>query len=197
MDDRRIFEHGVFVGAVLTGGYSSRMGSDKALLEVDGVSMAGRVARAMLEAGAREVFAVGGDGVTLGTLGLQVVPDETPHEGPLAGIIAALRVASEDVVVVTACDMPWIGAVHVARLVHAIDKFDVVISAANGQLQPLHAAWTRATLEKVEAAFQAGERSPLRAIQNLDYLVVDFGVGPWSIDLDTPRDVASLVSPPD
>jgi molybdopterin-guanine dinucleotide biosynthesis protein A len=196
MDSRRILERDAFVGAVLTGGYGQRMGRDKALLPVEGVPMATRVTRAMLGAGAREVFVVGGDAESLSTLGLRIIPDQTPHDGPLAGIISALRAASEDVVVVTACDMPWIRENHVAGIVEAIDKFDVVMSVADGQPQPLHAAWTRATLEKLEAAFHSGERSPLRAIRNLNYSVVDFGAGSWSIDLDTPGDVASLTAPP-
>jgi molybdopterin-guanine dinucleotide biosynthesis protein A len=168
------------------------MGRDKACLPVAGVPMATHVARAMLEAGAKEVFAVGGDAEILGVLGLRIIPDQVPHEGPLAGIIAALRAASEEVVVVTACDMPWIRGRHVAGIVDVIDKFDAVMSAADGQLQPLHTAWKRATLKKLEASFLSGERSALRAIRNLDYSVVDFGAGQWSIDLDTPSDVASV-----
>ena len=180
-----------FGGAVLTGGYARRMGRDKALLSIEGVPMATHVARAMLDAGAREVCAVGGDGATLGVLGLTVVRDRYPHQGPLAGIIAALGAASEEVVVVTACDMPWIRKRHVAGLVEGIGSFDAAMSAANGQLQPLHTAWKRATLQKLEASFLSGERSALRAIRDLDFAVVDFGVGAWSIDLDTPEDVAS------
>jgi molybdopterin-guanine dinucleotide biosynthesis protein A len=183
---------GGFVGAVLTGGYASRMGRDKACLLVAGVPMATQVARAMLEAGAKEVFAVGGDAEILRVLGLRLVPDQVPHEGPLAGIIAALRDASEEVVVVTACDMPWIRERHVAGIVDVIGKFDAVMSAADGQLQPLHTAWKRSALKKLEALFLSGERSALRAIRSLDYSVVDFGAGPWSIDLDTPGDVASV-----
>jgi molybdopterin-guanine dinucleotide biosynthesis protein A len=184
-----------FVGAVLTGGYASRMGRDKALLTVEGVPMATHVARAMLEAGAREVCAVGGDATTLGVLGLRIVPDRDPHQGPLAGIIAALGVASEEIVVVTACDMPWIRKRHVTGLIEGLGSFDAAMSAAAGQPQPLHTAWKRAALQRLEASFLSGERSPLRAIRGLDYSVVDFGAGSWSIDLDTPGDVASAASP--
>ncbi|HEY5267099.1 MAG TPA: molybdenum cofactor guanylyltransferase [Acidimicrobiales bacterium] len=195
MDYRGVLARGAFAGAILTGGYSSRMGREKALLTVAGVSMASRVSRAMLDAGAKEVFAVGGDAETLDVLGLRVVPDQTPHEGPLAGVIAALGAASQDVVVVTACDMPWIRADHVTGLIDALDRFEVVVSAADGELQPLHAVWTRGVLEKIEVAFRSGERSPLRVIRSLDYRVADFGAGPWSLDLDTQGDVASLNFP--
>jgi len=152
--------------------------------------MATRVARAMLAAGAQEVFLVGGDPETLDSLGLRIVPDGAAHEGPLVGVIAALGAVSEEIVVVTACDMPWIDERHVARLVDAVANFDVAVSAADGQLQPLFAAWARATVKKLDAAFDSGERSPLRVIRGLNFSVVDFGVGTWSIDLDTPGDVA-------
>ena len=43
-------------GVVLTGGASTRMGSDKAFVTVDGVPMAVRVADALWEAGCRPDF---------------------------------------------------------------------------------------------------------------------------------------------
>jgi molybdopterin-guanine dinucleotide biosynthesis protein A len=191
MEDRKVTEKVAFVGAVLTGGSSRRMGRDKALVPVGETPMALRVAHSMLEAGAEEVFAVGGDAKALGTLGLRFVPDEFPHEGPLGGIISALRASSEAVVVVTACDMPWIRSEHVSTLVGALGTKDVVMSAADGQAQPLHAVWRRSSLDKLEQAFLIGERSPQRAIRGLHFAVVDFGAGTWSIDLDTPEEVVS------
>jgi len=171
------------------------MGREKALLPIEGVPMAARVARAMLEAGAREVSVVGGDDAALGVLGLRIIRDLYPHQGPLAGIIAALRVAGEEVVVVTACDMPWIRRPHVTGLVEGIGNCDAAMSSADGQLQPLHTAWRRAALDRLESSFLSGERSPLRASRDLDCSVIDFGAGAWSIDLDTPGDVASAHSP--
>ncbi len=41
----------MLAGAVLTGGSSTRMGADKALVEVDGVAMAARVAHALRASG--------------------------------------------------------------------------------------------------------------------------------------------------
>ena len=94
-------------GAVLTGGSSSRMGTDKALLELDGAVLARRVADALVTAGCAPVVAIGGDAGRLTAHGLAVVADRHPGEGPLGAIITALEHAEPlevDVVVVLACD---------------------------------------------------------------------------------------------
>jgi molybdopterin-guanine dinucleotide biosynthesis protein A len=93
MSERR--EH--WIGAVLTGGSSRRMGTDKALLEVDGVAMAVRVARALDAAGATEVMCIGGDAPALAALGLIVVTDRHPGDGPLGAVITALADADTPV----------------------------------------------------------------------------------------------------
>src|SRR5688572_7864759 len=79
-----------FAAAVLCGGVSRRMGTDKALVEIDGTPMAVRVARALTAAGARRVIAVGGDARALASAGLEVVPDLEPGAGPLGGVVTAL-----------------------------------------------------------------------------------------------------------
>src|SRR6185436_398763 len=95
-----------FAGAVLTGGASQRMGTDKALIDVDGRALALSVADALRSAGATRVLAVGGDLVALRGLGLEAIPDQHAGEGPLGGILTALEATDEDVVVVLACDLP-------------------------------------------------------------------------------------------
>ena len=134
----------VWTGAVLTGGASLRMGRDKATLEVGGEAMAVRVANALQEAGAAELFYVGGE--TAGT-GLRCVPDEHPGAGPLGGLITALHRARHDLVVVLACDLvdPSIDAI--VRLVDRVDRaprHDARIPVVDGRPQWLHGAWFRA-----------------------------------------------------
>jgi molybdopterin-guanine dinucleotide biosynthesis protein A len=165
------------------------MGRDKALLCVSGIPMALRVGTAMRVAGATEVFAIGGDAVGLESLGLSAVADTARGEGPLGGITTALAVATEDVVVVTACDMPWLEPVQVRMVVDALGNADVAVSAADGQLQPLHAAWQRSVLPVLERAFVGGERSPMRMIARLHHAVVELGPGAWSTDFDWPIDL--------
>jgi molybdopterin-guanine dinucleotide biosynthesis protein A len=67
------------------------MGRDKAFVVVDGEPMVVRVARALQGAGAAEVVAVGGDEAGLSAVGLAHLPDDHPGEGPLGGVLTALR----------------------------------------------------------------------------------------------------------
>ena len=78
------------IGAVLCGGASRRMGVDKAAVEVDGTPMARRVGDVLAAAGCSPVIAIGGDPTALGHLGLDVVDDGFPGQGPLGGILTAL-----------------------------------------------------------------------------------------------------------
>jgi molybdopterin-guanine dinucleotide biosynthesis protein A len=156
-----------FSGAVLVGGRSSRMGTDKALVEVDGVPMAARVANALVEAGAAAVTLVGGQ-----DRGLQWrhVQDLHPGDGPLGGIVTALTAADlpTDVVVAVACDLAWLDAPTVAAVVGGLADGADVAFAHTDRRQPLCAAWRRSsTAELLRRAFDGGERAPHRAVAGL------------------------------
>lgn len=144
-------------GAVLTGGASRRMGTDKAFVEVDGVALVRRVATALHGGGCRPVFAVGGDLGRLAAAGLEAVPDGRPGVGPLAGIVTALERARVPTVVV-ATDLVDLDASTIAALVRhaARDDLDVVV-ATSDRLEPLCALWWPSALEPLADRLAIGE----------------------------------------
>jgi molybdopterin-guanine dinucleotide biosynthesis protein A len=183
-----------FSGAVLTGGRSSRMGRDKAFIEIDGQAMVLIAQRALLEAGASRAVTIGGDVSALANLGLETLPDTAPGEGPLGGIIDALENSDDHVVVVLACDHPNVNKDLVRLLVDSIAENDAAVPVVDGVPQPLAAAYARRSLPWLRAAFEAGERSPRSALRELRWSALE-GVDPaWVRDVDEPRDVASYAS---
>lgn len=85
------------VGAVLVGGASSRMGVDKALLPLDGVAMAHRVAAALVAGGATALEVIGDDPAIARTLDLSDLVDGWGSRddlwkgiGPLGGLATAV-----------------------------------------------------------------------------------------------------------
>src|SRR5712692_7095438 len=91
-------------GVLLTGGASRRMGRDKALLVVDGRTLAERGAE-LLAAVADPVVEVGP-----GHSGLAAVQEDPPGSGPLAGLCAGAaelgRLGHDGSVLLLAVDMP-------------------------------------------------------------------------------------------
>ncbi|MFL6206245.1 MAG: molybdenum cofactor guanylyltransferase [Acidimicrobiales bacterium] len=182
-----------FTGAVLCGGSSRRMGRDKATLLVDGEAMAARVARALHEAGAAAVVAIGGDPQQLGSLGLDVIPDDEPGGGPLPATITALRHGPGDVVVVLACDLvhPSADAVRllVDRLRSSGPSTDAAVPVVAGVHQWTHVAWRRRAVHPLEAARDAGTRSLRGSAGHLTIRAVDDLGAADVADADDPFDL--------
>ncbi len=178
-------------GAVLAGGRSSRMGRAKALLPVDGVPMAERVARAMVTAGCDPVVLAGGDPVELAPLGRRVVPDAPPGgHGPVAGVRAALtelaRVA--EAVVVAPCDVPDLSAAVLGALLDAFRSARPEVAVAfTTRLEPAIAVWSTSCRHRVAAAFDSGTRALHEVLAGLD--VVEVAVAGPLVNVNTPADL--------
>ena len=171
------------------------MGRDKALLEIDGQPMALRVAEALGRAGAAEVLVVGGD-AALASPGVRLVADERPGEGPLGGLVTALRNAGHDLVVVLACDLVGPSAEAIERLVDSATDPErtaaATVPVVGNRAQWLHGAWRRdVCLGPLSAAFENGKRSVHGAAASVDVRFVD-ELGPGFADADVPEDLDDL-----
>ena len=179
-----------FAGAVLTGGASTRMGRDKALLPVGGVPLAVRVAAALTAAGADPVVAIGGDLEGLRAAGLTAVADPRQGDGPLAGIAVALELG--EIVVVLACDLLDVSPLAVRAVVDALaaaPAASVAVPVVDGKLEPLHAAWRASARPVIEAALDRGERAVRGVFDALGAARVE-GLNPsWFTNVNEPADL--------
>jgi molybdopterin-guanine dinucleotide biosynthesis protein A len=163
-----------FAGAVLTGGRSTRMGRDKAFIEVGGQPLATIAANALRDAGATDVVAVGGDLAALIAIGFdRAIPDLRPRAGPLGGILTALTDTSAELLALLACDLPNVTADVVGMLRTAAGGHDAAL-ARTDRLEPLVGAWHPARcLGPLQDAFSVGVRAVHRALGRLDIAPVD------------------------
>lgn len=162
------------VGVVLTGGRSTRMGVDKALVVFEGVAMARRVADALADGGCDPVWCQGGDAAQLAAIGLEVRPDPELHAGPLAAIAAALAAASPADAVVCACDLPALDGSVVAGLVEAGRRSHGAIVAVATDDRGAHLAgwWSAAAAGPLAALCAAGTSSYREAVARLGAVAV-------------------------
>ena len=181
-----------FSGVVLAGGASRRMGRDKALVEVGGRPMVLAAVDALAAAGAAEVLVVGGDGAALTALGLVVVADEHPGDGPLGGLVTALGRVACELVALLSCDLLAPSPDAVRAVVRALDQEPEAMWAAplaDGRQQFLHGAYRTQARGHWATAFAAGERSLRRPAEALPGILVT-GVDPAALaDADEPGDL--------
>ena len=141
---------------ILAGGKSSRMGRDKAFLEVDG--------RTLLEAALGLAQTVTDDIQVVGDRGRlsafkNVIEDLYPNRGPLGGIHAALKSSTAELNLMLAVDLPFLEGGFLEYLVSTArqSQATVTVPRADGGLQPLCAVYRRPFAESAEQALRAGE----------------------------------------
>lgn len=177
-------------GAVLCGGRSRRMGTDKAFVEIEGVPMVERVAIA-LEAGRCEpVVLVGGDAVLLSRFGRAAITDDFPGQGPVGGLVTALRSVEAAVVVVASCDLPALDGSTVAAVAAALDDGgpDAAV-AVTDRWQLSLTAWRSSAAPVVAAAWGSGVRSLHELVAAVAHVAV--AVAPDRLrNVNTPDELA-------
>ncbi len=145
---------------IQAGGESNRMGQNKALMPFLGEALLARVARRLAGLG-DELWVASNHGTELASLGLRVEPDCQPGLGALGGLLTALRGSRYSLVVVAACDMPFIHAGLLRAQIGILERegADVVVPRVPAGYEPFHAVYRRETcLPAVEAAIQMGKR---------------------------------------
>ena len=176
-------------GFVLAGGRSSRMGRDKALLEVEGQCLVGRVAAVVREAAGSVTLIA--DPEKYSKLGYPVYPDRLPDCCPLSGVHTALTVSHADWNLVVACDMPDLNAPFLVRLLETVEnaEFDCLLPAgASGRPEPMCAVYHRRSLPAIQRALQGGVRKMLDGLAGLRLEVLHVeGPGPFR-NINTPEE---------
>jgi molybdopterin-guanine dinucleotide biosynthesis protein A len=91
--------------------------------------------------------------------GHRVVPDEiTGFAGPLAGLHAGLKAASQPLVVTVPCDSPFLPSDLVSRLQQSLGENDLAVAKTGDQPHPVFALMKRGVRESLEAFLAAGGR---------------------------------------
>jgi molybdenum cofactor guanylyltransferase len=169
-------------GILLVGGASARFGSQKALARVDGRTLAeiGWQTLAFCD----ERIAVGKDGDGL-ELPFPVADDGTDTRAPIAGLVAGLRAARNDVCVVLPVDTPRVDEESLAALA------DACADAAVPQTGPLPGAYRRSALPVLERRLAAGDLALRGALDELDARIVRIDPDRLA-NVNTPDDLARL-----
>jgi len=179
---------------ILAGGKSTRMGADKAFLDLAGQTLLAR-ALDLARAVTAEIRIVG-DPQKFLTFG-RVVEDVYAGRGPLAGIHAALLHASTELNLMLAVDLPFVETRFLEYLVSAASQSGAIVTVphAAGGWQPLCAVYRREFAPVAERALRKGKNKidslftqvETRVIREEELSRVGFAASMFR-NLNTPRE---------
>jgi molybdopterin-guanine dinucleotide biosynthesis protein A len=160
MDRRKVRPN--ITGIILSGGKSSRMGVNKAFIEVDGVSIISRI-HGLFKKLFQEIIIVTNEKELFGSFDANIYSDLLPNRGVLGGLYTGLFFSSFLYSFCVACDMPFLKESVIKYLMNRIDHFDVIVPKGEDGLQPLHAIYSKDCLKPMREIIGKG-----------NYKIIDF-----------------------
>jgi len=183
---------------ILAGGKSKRMGQDKTIMEIGGRPLIQHVYD-QLRPHFSEVFISANDAAKFGFLEARVIQDIVPDQGPLAGIVSALRASPRDLNLVVACDVGKIDLRLVRRLMRTAERSraDAVVPRHGAShTEPLFAVYRKSALASLERALADGVRSVREVLKRCDVHYLDLADADLPLNLNAAEDYVRFASRP-
>jgi molybdenum cofactor guanylyltransferase len=191
-------------GLVLAGGHSTRMGADKAtLMHPDGRPLARRTLDMLEQAGCETVVISLRHDQELPSMivensRVKIVRDpEEGSEGPLVGILSAMRSAPHADWLVLACDLPRLDLETLLHLISSRgpnEPFLSYRSESDGLPEPLCAIYSSEARAVLEQAQTNGVRCPRKVLIKNHCRLIEPRV-PGALDnANTPKDWQSAIA---
>ena len=146
-----------FSAVLLAGGKSSRFGSDKALVKIDGVELWRRQISLLRALGPHEMFVAAAEPPIWIDEQSQFVRDAMPNAGPLSGVAAALRECVTSRLLVLAIDLPQMTAEFLQSLVDLSSESRGAVPRRNGFFEPLAAIYPQSCRALADRQLLAGK----------------------------------------
>lgn len=155
----------LLTGAILAGGFSRRLGQDKAALRLDGKSLALRI-NAALAPLVTTCWLVTNHPLAHLALGLPLVTDLRPFQGPAGGLLTALFYARTPWVLVAAVDNPFLAPALLAELAARAGRISrpAVVCRSPRGLEPFPGVYAVRLLPALRDFLQT-DRSPTRFLE--------------------------------
>ncbi len=153
-------------GIILAGGKSSRMGTDKGFLLLNGKPFISHIIEA-LKPWVNNIIIVSNNS-DYDVFKMTRVEDIIENSGPIAGIYSGLKYSKSEYNLVLSCDVPLINKSVLNQLIEGFDdKMDVVQIQSQGKTMPLIAIYKKQCMKSFLELLQKGERRLRIAVGNL------------------------------
>lgn len=140
-------------GIILAGGNSSRMGIDKALLEIDGQTLLSRAVE-LCRVFCDEIL-ISSNNTKHNASGCLLVADELAECGPMGGVYSCLKQSQNEWNLILSVDATFVEKDFVDFLLEWIQDFDAVVPAHSGKKEPLIALYNKKIISDLHSQLES------------------------------------------
>lgn len=158
-------------GVILAGGKSSRMGTDKGLLLLNGKPMVQYVIDALSKVVSKIIIISNNEAYK--QFGLDVFPDLVKEKGPVGGIYTALSYSSTESNICVSCDTPFITEKLLNLLIENSANFDITVSRYKDKIHPLIGVYKKSILDTFKKSLDKNQLKLSLVNKNVEYNVVE------------------------
>lgn len=165
-------------GVILAGGFSRRLGTNKAFVRLGNKPMIRWIHDAVQPAVSEIIVVINQMHIAEDYSGrlpgnVRIVKDAYPGQTPVIGIYTGMMSVRSDYSFITACDSPFIQPGIIRRLFEAADGYDAAIPKwSDGHIEPLVSVYKAETTQRAaQEAHKKGELSNADIIKRLDHVV--------------------------
>ena len=186
-------------GIILSGGKSTRMGENKAFIELEGVPIVRRIYTLFKEL-FQEVIIVTNQPELFKNFDSKISSDLIPNQGALGGLYTGLYFSTFQYSFCVACDMPFIKKALVQYIINHIEGEDVIVPRTEDGLQPLHAIYSKNCLDPIKIIMEQGKykiidfynQVNVKIVEEKEFTVLD-PLRESFINVNTPDELHSII----
>lgn len=158
-------------GLVLTGGKSTRMGTDKAQIEYHGKAHYLYLADLLSQCCDKTCISVSSTINSDLNTDFELVEDSVSLKGPIAGILSAMSKYPQAAWMVIACDLPLVNAATIEKLINERDTAKIATAFYNPETdfpEPLITLWEPSSKAAINEWIEKGFTCPRKVLINSD-----------------------------
>ncbi len=144
-----------FTVAIIAGGKSSRMGTDKSFVQIGGKSILEHLIQRVAGLGQAETLLITNRPQDYAQFQLPMFSDVLLEKGSLGGIYTAIYHSQTPYTLALACDMPFVNPALLTYMLSLRENVDVVVPRVENYPQGLHAIYSKACLDPIRQRLDA------------------------------------------
>ncbi|HEY9115823.1 MAG TPA: molybdenum cofactor guanylyltransferase, partial [Bacteroidales bacterium] len=163
-------------GIVLSGGKSSRLGTEKGLARYGGKPLVAYSIDALKPLCGEILLSANNELENYSRFGLRIVQDEIEGVGPMGGLLACLKQSQTRFNLVLSCDIPFVESELLSYLLSQIENEQVLVPVnGNGLIEPLCGYYNTNVISQLEESVHSGNYKLLDFFKkiNLKKVLID------------------------